>query len=79
MHFFRVGGFHLDEVFHDQTNPLEIDRHPQNFLLDLFGIEDLYVYFHRLERPEPFVFKTPANHLRIGELLESHCLRERNK
>ncbi len=73
--FFRVGGFHLDEVFHHQTKPLEIDRHPQNFILDLLGIEDLYIYFQRFERPEPFVFKTPKDHIRLGELLENHSLK----
>jgi hypothetical protein len=73
--FFRVGGFHLDEVFHRQTTPLEIDRHPQNFILDLLGIEDLYVYFQRFERPEPFIFKTPKDHIKLGELLENHSLK----
>lgn len=79
VHYFRVGGFHLDEVFHTKTNPLEIDRHPQNFLLDLLGIEDLYVYFQRFERPEPFIFKAPENHIKIGELLENHSLKKEDK
>lgn len=73
--FFRIGGFHLDEVFHEQTNPLEIDSRPQSFILDLLGIEDIYVYFSRFERPEPFVFRSPKDHVKIEEILEDHSLR----
>lgn len=80
VHFFRIGGFHLDEVLHERTDPLEIDREPKNFFLDFLGIEDIYVYFHRFERPEPFIFETPENSNRIEELLEEHLLtrKERN-
>lgn len=78
--FFRIGGFHLDEVFHEQANPLEIDSRPQNFIMDLLGIEDLFVYFSRFERPEPFIFKSPQNHTKIEEILENHSLEmERNE
>lgn len=77
VHLFHIGGFHLDEVLHEKTDPLEIDREPKNFLLDFLGIEDVYVYFHRFERPEPFVFETPENSKRIEELLEEHLLKRK--
>lgn len=79
VHFFRIGGFHLDEVLHERTDPLEIDREPKNFFLDFLGIEDIYVYFHRFERPEPFIFETPEDSNRIEELLEEHLLTPKEK
>lgn len=79
VHFFRIGGFHLDEVLHERTDPLEIDREPKNFFLDFLGIEDIYVYFHRFERPEPFIFETPENSNRIEELLEEHLLTPKDR
>lgn len=79
VHFFRIGGFHLDEVFHERTDPLEIDREPRNFFLDFLGIEDIYVYFHRFERPEPFIFEAPEDSNKIEELLEEHILKKRDQ
>ncbi len=76
VHFFRIGGFHLDEVFHEQTSPLEIDRNPQNFILDFLGIEDIYVYFHRYERPEPFIFKMPQDVNIIEDILEGYMIKK---
>lgn len=76
IHYFRFGGFHLDEIFHQQITPLEIDKNPQNFIFDFIGIEDVYVYFRRLERPEPFVFRVPQNAEIIEELLERHTLQK---
>lgn len=76
IHYFRFGGFHLDEVFHRQTSPSEIHKHPENFLFDFLNIEDVYVYFKRLERPEPFIFKVPQDADVIEELLESYTLQK---
>lgn len=70
IHFFRIGGYHSDEVFLDVSPEREIDRKPPNIFYDLLGIEDVYVYFHRFERPEPFIFKTPSNAQQIETLLE---------
>lgn len=76
--YFRIGGFHLDEVFYLQTRPTEIERHPRNFLLDFLGIEDVFVFFKNLERTVPFIFEFPPDSARIEELLETHLLLERN-
>lgn len=76
IHYFRFGGFHLDEVFHQQVNPLEIDKNPPNFFFDFLGIEDIYVYFKKMDRPEPFIFKVPQNAEVIAELLESYTLQK---
>lgn len=74
IHYFRVGGFHLDEVFYLQTKPTEVERQPRNFLLDFLGIEDVSVYFKNLERTIPFVFENPADSGKIEKLIEEHLL-----
>lgn len=76
IHFFRIAGFHLDEVLHEQTRPIEIDRNPENFIFNILEIEDVYVYFKRLERPDPFIFKTPHNSNVIVDILENHLLKK---
>lgn len=74
IHYFRIGGFHLDEMFYLRSRPTEIERHPQNFLLDLLGIEDIFVHFKNLERTIPFIFETPPDPDQIEKLLEEHLL-----
>ncbi len=74
IHYFRIGGFHLDEVFYLQTKPTEMERRPQNFFLDFLGIEDVSVYFKNLERTIPFVFNAPPDSAKIEALLEKHLL-----
>ncbi|MBI2622237.1 hypothetical protein HYW66_01210 [Candidatus Microgenomates bacterium] len=70
VHFFRVGGYHFDEVFLEKTPMREIDTNPPNIFFDLLNLDDVYVYFQRLERPEPFIFKTPSDAQAIEDLLE---------
>lgn len=79
IHYFRIGGFHLDEVFYLQTKPTEIERHPQNFLLDFLGIEDVFVHFKNLERTIPFIFQTPPDPDKIERLLEERLLEGNEK
>lgn len=70
IHFFRIGGYHSDEVFLEISPEREIDRRPPNVFYDLLGIENVFVYFHRAERPEPFIFQLPSNAEEIEALLE---------
>ncbi len=79
IHYFRIGGFHLDEVFYLQTEPTEVERHPQNFLLDFLGIEDVFVYFKNLERTVPFTFNMPPDSGKIEKLLEERLLEGNGK
>ncbi len=79
IHYFRIGGFHLDEVFYLRTRPTEVERHPKNFLLDFLGIEDVLVYFKNLERTVPFIFETPADSDKIEKLLEEHLIEGNGK
>ena len=79
IHYFRVGGFHLDEVFYLQTKPTEVERHPQNFLLDFLGIEDVFVFFKNLERTVPFTFNMPPDSGKIEKLLEERLLEGNGK
>ncbi len=74
IHFFRIGGYHFDEVFLEKTPIREIDRSAPNALYDLFDIDNVYVHFQRLERPEPFIFVTPENPQIIEDLLEEGVL-----
>lgn len=70
IHFFRIGGYHFDEVFLEKTPIREIDKNAPNAFYDLFDIDDVYVHFQRLERPEPFIFVTPKDPQVIENLLE---------
>ncbi len=79
IHYFRVGGFHLDEVFYLRTRPTEVERNPQNFLLDFLGIEDVSVYFKNLERTVPFVFNAPPDSAKIEALIEKHLVEGNGK
>lgn len=74
IHYFRIGGFHLEEVFYLQTKPTEIERHPRNFILDFLGIEDVLVYFKNLERTVPFTFEFPSDSKKVEELVEELAL-----
>lgn len=75
IHYFRIGGFHLDEVFYLHTKPTEIERHPQNFLFDFLGVEDVFVFFKNLERTVPFIFQAQPDSASIEKLLEEHLLK----
>ena len=79
IHYFRIGGFHLDEVFYLQTKPTEVECHPRNFLLDFLGIEDVFVYFKNLERTVPFTFNMPPDSGKIEKLLEERLLEGNGK
>lgn len=70
IHFFRLGGYHIDEVFLERIKEQEIDRKAPNLLLDLFDIEDVYVYFPHLEREAPFIFNMPSNPKKIEDILK---------
>ncbi len=69
-HFFTIGGFYSDAVFLEEIHQQEIIRQPPNVIYDFLRIQDVYIYFHKLEREEPFVFKTPENAQRIEDLLQ---------
>lgn len=69
-HFFTIGGFYSEVIFLEEIHQQEIIRQPPNFIYDFLKIQDVYVYFHKLEREEPFVFKTPDNAQVIEDLLQ---------
>lgn len=79
IHYFRIGGFHLDEVFYIRTRPTEVERQPRNFLLDFLGIEDVFVFFKNLERTVPFTFNMPPDSDKIEKLLEERMLEGNGK
>ncbi|MBI4091960.1 MAG: hypothetical protein HY427_02030 [Candidatus Levybacteria bacterium] len=69
-HFFTIGGFYSDVVFLDEVHQQQITRHPPNFICDFLKVQDVNVYFHKLEREEPFIFQTPSNAQEIEDLLQ---------
>ena len=48
----------------------EIDRKPRNIFYDFLKIYDVYVYFHKLEKEEPFIFRNPQNSQKIEDVIE---------
>lgn len=49
----------------------DVTRKATNTIYDYFKIQDVYVYFHKLERERPFIFKTPENAQQIDDLIQS--------
>ena len=70
-HCFRITGFYSEEVFFDKMHQREIRRDSQNILYDFLKIQNVYVYFNKLEQEEPFIFKTPKDAQEIEDLLEN--------
>lgn len=68
--FFRISGFYSEVIFLEQMHQQEIDRSPSNLLYDYLRIENVTVRFHKLEREEPFFFKTPENAQEIEDALQ---------
>mgnify|MGYP001583425100 FL=1 len=73
---FTLGGRHNDEVFIDATPVREIIRMASNPIFDLLHLEDVYVYFQRLERPEPFIFKKPEEPREIENIMEKAAVKK---
>ncbi|QQG40468.1 MAG: hypothetical protein HYV37_02755 [Candidatus Levyibacteriota bacterium] len=69
--FFRISGFYSEVIFLEQIHQQEIDRSPSNLLYDYLRIENVTVRFHKLERDEPFFFKTPENAQEIEDAIQS--------
>jgi hypothetical protein len=79
IHFFRIGGFFFEEVFLDQMMQQEITRRAPNLFFDVLGIYDVYVEFSQLDRPEPFIFKSPSDSQYIEDLVENLTIEEIKK
>ncbi len=73
---FTLGGRHIDEVFIDATPVREIVRVASNPLFDLLHLEDVYIHFQRLERPEPFVFVKPEAPREIEVIMEKAAVKK---
>lgn len=68
--YFRLGGHYSEEVFLRASTARRIERTSANIIYDMFDIEDVWVHFYDYEVPEPFVFRTPANSLKIKNIIE---------
>lgn len=67
---FRLGGEYSEVVFGEKMHVQEIVRKPRNLFYDLLKIHDVYIYFHKLEKEEPFIFRGPQNSQEIEDLIE---------
>lgn len=67
---FRMAGFYSESVMLSQMHQQRMERDSPNLIYDFLKIQDLYIYFHKLEREEPFVFKTPDDAQVLEDLLQ---------
>ncbi len=69
-HFFKlIGHPYYNEVFIQKGSEFEILRESRNFVTDILDIEDVYIKFHAMEMPEPFIFETPQGPSHIEKAL----------
>ncbi|GEM_PF-1896022 len=67
---FRIASAYSEAVFGEKMHVQDIVRNPPNLLYDFLKIQDVYVYFHKLEREEPFIFKTPEDAQKIEDIIQ---------
>jgi|SRR3989344_6479246 len=67
---FRIMGPYSEVVFGDKMHVQEIIRRPTNMIYDFLKVHDVYVYFHKLEKEEPFIFLSPQNSQQIEDTIE---------
>lgn len=76
---FRIVGVYSESVYGEKMHVQDILRVPPNLLYDFLKIQDVYVYFHKLERDEPFIFETPENAQEIDDLIQDLATQENTK
>lgn len=67
---FRLGGPYSEVVFGDKMHVQEIVRKPRNIFYDFLKIYDVSIYFHKLEKEEPFIFRNPENSQQIEDIID---------
>lgn len=67
---FRIAGPYSEVVFGEKLHVQEIIRKPLNIFYDFLRIQDVYIYFHKLEKEEPFIFRSPQDSQQIEDLIE---------
>ena len=75
---FRIMGPYSEVVFGEKMHVQEIVRKPTNMIYDFLKIHDVYVYFHKLEKEEPFIFKSPQNSQQIEDTIEDLISKSKN-
>lgn len=68
---FRIGGPYSEVVVGENMHIQEIIREAPNIIYDFLKIQNVSVYFHKLEREEPFIFRLPQDAQAIDDLLDS--------
>ncbi len=67
---FRLGGEYSEVIYGDKMHVREIARKSRNIFYDFLKIYDVYVYFHKLEKEEPFIFRSPQDSQQIEDVIE---------
>lgn len=67
---FRISGPYSEVVMGEKLHVQEIIRKPLNLFYDFLRVNDVYIYFHKLEKEEPFVFRSPQDSQQIEDLIE---------
>ena len=67
---FRIFGSYTESVYGEKMHIQEIERRSSNLIYDFLKIQDVYVYFHKLERENPFIFKTPEDAQVVDDVLQ---------
>lgn len=76
---FRIFGPFSESVYGENMHIQDIARSSPNIIYDLLKIQDVYVYFHKLEREEPFIFRTPQDAQVIDDLLQDLIIQSAHK
>lgn len=75
---FRIVGEFSEAVFGEKMHVQDVVRLPSNIIYDFLKIQDVYVYFHKQEREDPFVFTTPQDAQRIEDIIQDLITQTRN-
>lgn len=75
---FRIGGEYSEEVYAEEMHVQEVVTMNTNPLYDFLKIQDVYVYFHKLEREEPFIFRMPEDAQIIDDIIQGLIVESRH-
>lgn len=73
-----MAGFYSESVMLNQMHEQRMERDSPNLIYDFLKIQDLYIFFHKLEREEPFIFKTPEDAQLLEDLLQELIIKPNN-
>jgi hypothetical protein len=70
IHFFRVRGQHVEEVFIEAGTEMKINRAANNLIYDILNLEDVHIEFRHNDLLEPYTIQTPAHPEELERMLD---------